>query len=96
PLNKEHVIKIMEIQLKLLRKRLAARKLTLDITDRVKTQLVKEGYDPVFGARPLKRVIQQRLQNPLALKLLEGEFKDGQHLMVDLSPVGELIFKESQ
>jgi ATP-dependent Clp protease ATP-binding subunit ClpB len=93
PLNKEHIVRILEIQLTLLRQRLAARKLTLDLTEAAHAQLVKEGYDPVFGARPLKRVIQQRLQNPLALKLLQGEFKDGQHLLVDFSPEGDFVFK---
>jgi ATP-dependent Clp protease ATP-binding subunit ClpB len=92
PLNKEHINKILEIQLNFLQQRLAARKLTLDLTEAAHAQLVKEGYDPVFGARPLKRVIQQRLQNPLALKLLQGEFKDGQHLLVDFTPDGEFIF----
>ncbi len=95
PLSKEHIVQILEIQLNLLRQRLAARKLTLDLTEAAHAQLVKEGYDPVFGARPLKRVIQQRLQNPLALKLLQGEFKDGQHLLVDYAPDGEYIFNES-
>jgi ATP-dependent chaperone ClpB len=93
PLSQEHIVKILEIQLNLLRQRLAARKLTLDLTESAHTQLVKEGYDPVFGARPLKRVIQQRLQNPLALRLLQGEFKDGQHLLVDFLPEGEFVFK---
>jgi ATP-dependent Clp protease ATP-binding subunit ClpB len=93
PLTKEHVARIMEIQLNLLRERLAARKLTLVLTEAAKAQLIREGYDPVFGARPLKRVIQQRLQNPLALKLLQGEFKDGEQLLVDLSATGEFVFK---
>jgi ATP-dependent Clp protease ATP-binding subunit ClpB len=92
PLNKEHIVKILEIQLNLLKQRLTARKLTLDLTEAAHAQLVREGYDPVFGARPLKRVIQQRLQNPLALKLLQGEFKDGDHLLVDFLPDGEFVF----
>ncbi|MHB8126899.1 MAG: ATP-dependent chaperone ClpB [Desulfitobacteriaceae bacterium] len=95
PLGQEHIARILEIQLDLLRKRLATRKLTLDLSEATHAQLVKEGYDPAFGARPLKRVIQQRLQNPLAMKLLQGEFKDGQHLLVDISPGGQFVFKES-
>ncbi len=95
PLGEEHIGKILTIQLNLLRQRLAARKLTLDLTEASQAQLVKEGYDPVYGARPLKRVIQQRLQNPLAMKLLQGEFKDGQHLLVELSPEGQFVFRES-
>ncbi|MDD4345966.1 MAG: ATP-dependent chaperone ClpB [Desulfitobacteriaceae bacterium] len=92
PLDMEHIVKILEIQLELLRQRLDDRKLTLDLTEAAHAQLVKEGYDPVFGARPLKRVIQQRLQNPLALKLLQGEFKEGDHLLLDLAPNGEFVF----
>lgn len=95
PLGEEHIAKILEIQLDLLRYRLATRKLTLDLSEAAQTQLVKEGYDPVYGARPLKRVIQQRLQNPLAMKLLQGEFTDGQHIVVEFSPEGQFIFRES-
>jgi len=54
--------------------------------------LALEGYDPVYGARPLKRVIQQRLQNTLAMKLLQGEFHEGHHLLVDTNPQGEFQF----
>ena len=95
PLGEEHIGKILSIQLNLLRQRLAARKLTLDLTEAAQAQLVKEGYDPVYGARPLKRVIQQRLQNPLAMKLLQGEFKEGQHLLVEFSPEGQFVFREN-
>ncbi len=80
----------MEIQLGLLRQRLSERKLTFELTAKAREQIANEGYDPVYGARPLKRVIQQRLQNPLALKLLQGDFKEGQHLLVDVDASGEL------
>ncbi|CAA7601822.1 ATP-dependent Clp protease ATP-binding subunit signature [Acididesulfobacillus acetoxydans] len=92
PLGPEHIGKIVEIQLKLLRKRLAERKLTLELSEKAKTSLAQEGYDPVYGARPLKRVIQQRLQNPLALKLLQGDFQEGAHIRVDLSADGSYEF----
>lgn len=82
-LGREHIGRIVEIQLNLLRKRLSERRLTLELTPKAHEQLANEGYDPVYGARPLKRVIQQRLQNPLALKLLQGEFKEGQQIQVD-------------
>lgn len=84
PLGREHIGKIVEIQLGLLRQRLNERKLTLELTDKARIQIANEGYDPVYGARPIKRVIQQRLQNPLALKLLQGEFKEGQTILVDV------------
>lgn len=90
PLGQEHIGWIVEIQLDLLQKRLAERKLTLELTDAAKAELIKEGYDPVYGARPLKRVIQQRLQNPLAMRLLQGEFREGQHIIVDTTLGGDM------
>ncbi|WP_407308815.1 ATP-dependent chaperone ClpB [Desulfosporosinus sp. SB140] len=87
PLDRSHIGKIIEIQLGLLRKRLSERKITLELTDQALHQLANEGYDPIYGARPLKRVIQQRLQNPVALKLLQGEIKDGQRILVDTDNV---------
>ncbi len=92
PLGREHIGKIVEIQLGLLRQRLSERKLTLELTEQARVQLANEGYDPVYGARPLKRVIQQRLQNPLALKLLQGEFKEGQQILVDVDDSGTYSF----
>lgn len=92
PLAQEHIGRIVDIQLALLRRRLAERKLTLELTDAAKIRLAEEGYDPVYGARPLKRAIQQRLQNPLALKLLQGEFKEGEHILADIGPSGEYRF----
>lgn len=92
PLGQEHIGKIVEIQLQELYTRLAERKLTLMLSDKARYQLTQEGYDPVYGARPLKRVIQQRLQNPLAMKLLQGEFKEGQHIEVNVTPEGQFTF----
>jgi len=82
PLSREQIGQIVEIQLGRLRKLLAERKLSLELTPQAREQLTEEGYDPVYGARPLKRVIQQRLQNPLALKILQGEFKEGDTVRV--------------
>jgi len=81
-LSMEDLKRIVEIQVESLRKRVAERKLTLVLTDGAKEALAKEGYDPVYGARPLKRLIQRSIQNPLALKLLAGEFKDGDTIEV--------------
>lgn len=95
PLGREHIHSIVEIQLNQLRKRLAERKITLELTDSARSKLASEGYDPVYGARPLKRVIQQRLQNPLAMKLLQGEFHEGDHLLVETNANGEFEFSLS-
>ncbi len=82
---------IVEIQLARLQKRLAGRKIELAMDDAAKEWLANEGYDPVFGARPLKRVIQRALQNPLAEALLAGEIKDGETVPVTAGPDGLII-----
>lgn len=82
---------IVEIQLGLLAKRLAARKITVDLDDAAKDWLASEGYDPVFGARPLKRVIQRSLQDPLAEMILAGEVKDGARVGVSAGADGLII-----
>jgi ATP-dependent Clp protease ATP-binding subunit ClpB len=83
PLRKEQLTLIVDVQLENLRKRLSARGLKLDLTDAAKRLLADEGYDPQLGARPLKRVIQQRLENPLANRILAGEFMEGDTIRVD-------------
>jgi ATP-dependent Clp protease ATP-binding subunit ClpB len=82
-LNEGHLRKIVEIQLRYLGERMRERKMELKITDAAKKLLIDEGYDPTFGARPLKRVIQQRLENPLATELLAGKFTDGDTIKID-------------
>ena len=83
-MSKEQIVKIIDLQLEYLRKRLASRNVKLELTTGARQLLAEEGYDPAFGARPLKRVIQQRIENPLATKLLDGEFGDGDTVVVDL------------
>ena len=83
PLTREHLREIVEIQLRRLRQLLKEREITLELTDAAKDLLIDEGYDPASGARPLKRVLQRRIQDPLAMKLLEGAVRDGDHVMVD-------------
>jgi ATP-dependent Clp protease ATP-binding subunit ClpB len=83
PLSKGQLTKIVDVQLEGLRRRLANRNLRLVVTDAAKKLLAEEGYDPQFGARPLKRVIQQRLENPLASRILAGEFAEGDTIRVD-------------
>jgi ATP-dependent Clp protease ATP-binding subunit ClpB len=77
------ITKIVDIQLGYLRKRLAEKRIALDVTDAAKERLAREGFDPVFGARPLKRTIQRRIQDPLALRILEGDFAEGDTVRVD-------------
>jgi ATP-dependent Clp protease ATP-binding subunit ClpA len=72
-------------------KRLAERKITVHLTDEARARLVEEGYDPVYGARPLKRTIQRRLLDPLAMKVLEGGFREGDTVDVGVTD-GELTF----
>jgi len=82
-LGREHLRKIVDIQLGRLAERLKDRKIRLEFTDKARDQIMDEGYDPTFGARPLKRTIQQRLENPLAAELLAGTFIDGDTIRVD-------------
>jgi len=93
-LSLENLKEIVEIQLRNLRKRLAERKMDLQLSDRAKQILAKEGFDPVYGARPLKRAIQRLIQDPLALKILEGEFSEGDTIEVDAGPSDQLIFSK--
>jgi ATP-dependent Clp protease ATP-binding subunit ClpB len=83
PLTREQIGRIVELQLKKLEAMLAERDLRLEITDAAKKEVASEGYDPMFGARPLKRVIQQRLQNPLATELLRGRIPDHGGVRID-------------
>jgi ATP-dependent Clp protease ATP-binding subunit ClpB len=95
PLSREQIGQIVEIQLGQLRQLLAQRKIALELTLAAREKLAEEGYDPVYGARPLKRVIQQRLQNPLALKLLQGEFREGDTILVDVETDGQFSFAKA-
>jgi ATP-dependent Clp protease ATP-binding subunit ClpB len=88
-LGKGEIEKIVEIQLKDLRKRLAERKLSLEVTPEAKALLAERGYDPVFGARPLKRTIQRMIENPLAVEVLAGHFAEGDTIVVE--PDGETL-----
>ncbi|MGD9891996.1 MAG: ATP-dependent chaperone ClpB [Dehalococcoidia bacterium] len=82
-LTKEQLSQIVEVQLRGLMRRLGERKISIDFTDAAKDVLIEEGYDPVYGARPLKRTVQRRVLDPLALKVLQGEFKEGDAVVVD-------------
>jgi ATP-dependent Clp protease ATP-binding subunit ClpB len=93
-LTKDQLAEIVELQLARLRERLADRGLDLELTDDAKQLLAEAGWDPAYGARPLKRAIQRLVENPLALRLLEGEFGDGDTVRVDAKD-GELVFERA-
>jgi ATP-dependent Clp protease ATP-binding subunit ClpB len=90
-LSRDQMDGIVDIQMARLIKRLASRKITLELDDAARTWLADEGYDPVYGARPLKRVIQKALQDPLAESLLAGEIVDGSAVPVTAGPEGLII-----
>jgi ATP-dependent Clp protease ATP-binding subunit ClpB len=85
PLTEADIAKIVDIQLKILAVRLAERRLALEVTDEARAWLSRQGYDPVYGARPLKRVIQREISDPLALAILEGRYGDGSAVHVDVA-----------
>jgi ATP-dependent Clp protease ATP-binding subunit ClpB len=93
-LTREQLSEIVELQLGRLRERLAERRIELDVSDAAKELLAEEGWDPAFGARPLKRAIQRLLENPLALRLLESDFAEGDTVRVDVAD-GELAFEKA-
>jgi ATP-dependent Clp protease ATP-binding subunit ClpB len=93
-LSREQLAEVVELQLRRLRERLAVRGLGLELTETAKEQLVEAGWDPTYGARPLKRAIQRLIENPLALRLLEGEFSEGDTVRVDVED-GELVFEKA-
>ncbi len=94
PLSEDHITYIVDLQLERFRKMLADRKLHLMVTPEAKRVLAAEGYDPAFGARPLKRAIQRLIQNPLAIMLLEGRFQDGDTIVVKPGESGKLAFEK--
>jgi ATP-dependent Clp protease ATP-binding subunit ClpB len=85
PLTRDHIRRIVDLQVELLGERLAQRNLSLELTDGARDLLANEGYDPAFGARPLKRLLQRELQDPLAMRLLSGEIHDGDHVVADVA-----------
>jgi len=97
PLGKDQLVKIIELRLEDVRRLLADRKISLELTDAAKDLLFTQGYDPNFGARPLKRAIQKLIQDPLALKILDGEVLHGDHLVVDADKkAGKMRFEVSR
>jgi ATP-dependent Clp protease ATP-binding subunit ClpB len=96
PLGKEQLVRIIELRLEDVRRLLADRKISIELTDAAKELLLTQGFDPNFGARPLKRAIQKLVQDPLALKILDGEILHGDHVIIDADRrAGKLTFEVS-
>jgi ATP-dependent Clp protease ATP-binding subunit ClpB len=91
-LTMEDIERIIEIQLGLIRKRLQERKLTLELTEGAKNYIAQVGYSPVYGARPLKRVLQKQILDTLAMQILEGGFIEGDHMVIDHED-GRIVFR---
>jgi ATP-dependent Clp protease ATP-binding subunit ClpB len=93
-LTREQLAEIVELQLERLRARLAERGIALELTEAAKETLAEAGWDPTYGARPLKRALQRMVENPLAMRLLEGDFTEGDRVRVDAQN-GELVFEKA-
>ncbi|RME74593.1 MAG: AAA family ATPase, partial [Chloroflexi bacterium] len=91
-LTKEHVIQIVDLQMREIASRLAEHGVSIELTDAARVWLAEQGYDPAFGARPLRRTLQKRVESPLSVKLLRGEFKSGDHIVVDYNEEQGLVF----
>jgi ATP-dependent Clp protease ATP-binding subunit ClpB len=87
----ENLKEIVEIQMEMVRRRMADRHIDVELTDAAKDYLVHEGFDPTYGARPLRRTIQRLILDPLALQVLQGKFKEGDTVVVDLQD-GKMVF----
>jgi ATP-dependent Clp protease ATP-binding subunit ClpB len=94
-LTREQLGEIVELQLERLRARLGERGIELELTETAKEAVAEAGWDPTYGARPLKRALQRLVENPLAMRLLEGDFADGDRVRVDAQN-GELVFEKAQ
>jgi ATP-dependent Clp protease ATP-binding subunit ClpB len=89
----EDIERIIDIQLALIRKRLQEKKLSLELTEGAKEYIAQQGYSPVYGARPLKRVLQKQLLDTLAMNLLEGSFAEGDQIVIDSGGGGIILRK---
>ena len=92
-LAREHLRQIVDLQLRGLMKRLEDRKIRVELTDSAKDLLIAEGYDPIYGARPLKRTIQREILDPLAMRVLQGDFVEGDVVRIDAQG-GQIVFEK--
>ena len=91
-LGKEGLSRIVDIMVRELNDRLAARKISISLTPAAKTRIAEIGYDPAYGARPLRRALQKRIEDALAMRILEGEVREGDRVTVDVDPKTGFIF----
>jgi ATP-dependent Clp protease ATP-binding subunit ClpA len=97
PLSREDMLQIVDLQMQEIRERLAEHDIEVVLTDPARSWLSEEGYDPAFGARPLKRALQKYVESPLSIRLLGGEFSGGSTVVVDVDEeANELVFKEGE
>jgi ATP-dependent Clp protease ATP-binding subunit ClpC len=97
PLSVEQMEEIVDLQMKEVQDRLNEHNITVELTDAARKWLAKEGYDPAFGARPLRRAIQKNVESPLSVELLGGKFKDGATVQVDVDEEGnKIVFHKSE
>jgi len=94
-LDRASLLKIVDIQLEQLRRRLEDRNIRIEVSQKAKELLAERGFDPVYGARPLKRTIQQDIQNPLALQLLEGALREGETVHIEIDRNKNFTFKKA-
>lgn len=93
-LSRETILKIVDLQIRELRERMKERKIDIEVSEKAEKLLAEKGYDPAYGARPLKRTIQKYIQNPLALKILEGQFQEGDIVKVGINGKEEFVFSK--
>ncbi|MBO5428733.1 MAG: AAA family ATPase, partial [Peptococcaceae bacterium] len=95
-LEKEHIMQIVDLMMKDLHKRLAEQNITMEVTAEAKAKLVEDGYDPAYGARPLRRTIQRQVEDPLAEDLLRGRYQAGDVVKVDVTKDGVVLLKDGE
>jgi ATP-dependent Clp protease ATP-binding subunit ClpC len=88
--------RIVDLQMEQIRERLSEHGIEVDITDSARTWLAQEGYDPAFGARPLKRALQKHVESPLSIRILQGEFGEGDRVIVDFAEEDGLVFRQAE
>ena len=95
-LSPEDMERIVDLQMEQVRERLSEHGIEVDITDSARTWLAQEGYDPAFGARPLKRALQKHVESPLSIRILQGEFGEGDRVIVDFAEEDGLVFRQAE
>jgi ATP-dependent Clp protease ATP-binding subunit ClpB len=93
-LSKQTILKIVKLQIEELQDKIKERKIAIEVSTEAQKLLAEKGYDPAYGARPLKRIVQKYIQNPLALEILEGRYQEGDVIRVDVDQEGAFVFRK--